>query len=283
MKVLFISDFNINQNPGGAQVSNESIISFGRSLGHEITLFDYQTSPVELISRFDIIISSNLEVLSQQKGYIFDYIFNHDNHVRLEHDSCSYLNNDIRKRLFCHSKKNFFLSEFHLEFFKKKYGNYFNNTAIVYDPIDASKIINSKKNKKYDIIYAGFLHELKGCNNLYEFAQKHPDRKINIFGWSHDNTIINKLVSLDNVTFHGKKNSSEIFDIYLDSEYIYHNPIVNEPFCRMVAEALLCGCKFIGDKNKIGSIQEFDRVGYEIFRDSCQNASNNFWKTIHTL
>lgn len=283
MKILFISDFNINQNPGGAQVSNESIINYGRSLGHEIVLFDHQSSPIELISRFDVVISSNLEVMSMQRSFVFDFIFNHDNHVRLEHDSCSYLNDNLRKKLFCHSKKNFFLSEFHLEFFKKKYGSYFSNTEIVYDPIDLPEIINSSKNKKYDITYAGFLHELKGSNNLYEFAKSNPNREINIFGWSHNKSIIDKLSSLNNVIFHGKKTSSEIFEIYLESEYIYHSPIVNEPFCRMVAEALLCGCKFIGDKSKIGSLQEFERVGYEAFKESCQNASNKFWKIIHTL
>jgi glycosyltransferase involved in cell wall biosynthesis len=280
MKVLFISDFNINQNPGGAQVSNESIISFGRSLGHEITLFDYQSSPIELISRFDIVISSNLEVLSQHKSYIFDFIFNHDNHVRLEHDSCSYLNNDLRKKLFCHSKKNFFLSNFHIDFFKKKYGNYFSNIEIVYDPIDCSKINNSLENRKYDITYAGFLHPLKGCDNLYKFAKENPNREINIFGWSYDDNIINRLCSLHNIIFHGKKTPSEIFNIYSQSKYIYHNPVVNEPFCRMVAEALLCGCDFIGDKTKIGSIQEFEKVGYEKFKYNCENASKIFWEKL---
>jgi glycosyltransferase involved in cell wall biosynthesis len=283
MKVLFISDFNINQNCGGAQVSNELIISFGKSLGHDITLFDYQTSPIELISRFDLIISSNLEALSSQRPYIFDYIFNHDNHVRLEHDSCLYLNDDLRRQLFCHSKKNFFLSEFHIEFFKQKYGNYFSNVEIVYDPVDCSEVLNNSINKKYDIIYAGFLHELKGSSNLYKFAKENPDRKIDVFGWTYDEHIINQFSSLKNITFHGKKSHSEILEVYTQSKYIYHNPIVNEPFCRMVGEALLCGCDFIGDKSKIGSIQEFEKNGYNKFAENCKNAAEIFWNKINTL
>ena len=61
MNILFISDFNLNHNSGGAQVSN------------------------------DLIISSNLEVINQTSNYLLDYIINHPNHIRLEHDSCLYL------------------------------------------------------------------------------------------------------------------------------------------------------------------------------------------------
>jgi glycosyltransferase involved in cell wall biosynthesis len=280
MNVLFISDFNLNQNSGGAQVSNDAIIKKGIELGHNITTHNYDSSPLNFIYKYDLVISSNLEAINQYSRYIIDYIINHKNHVRLEHDSCSYLNDDLRKKLFTSSKINFFLSDFHISFFREFYGDYFTNVEIVYDPVNCSNISNEIKEKIYDITYAGFLHELKGCNNLYKFAQENPDRHINVFGWSEKKDVIERLSLFNNVTFHGKKNHSEILEIYAQSKYIYHNPIVNEPFCRMVAEALLCGCDFIGDKSKIGSIQEFEKSGYDKFSENCQNAAQIFWNKL---
>ena len=56
---------------------------------------------------------------------------------------------------------------------------------------------------------------------------------------------------------------------------------MREPFCRMVAEALLCGVEeLIGDKNKIGSYLEFQDVGYENFKDGCKNATTKFWDKV---
>ena len=283
MNILFISDFNLSHNAGGAQVSNDLIIKRGVELGHNITLHNYDSSPLNLIHRYDLVISSNLEAINQTSKYIFDFILNHHNHVRLEHDSCSYLDNELRKRIFTSSKINFFLSEFHVSFFEKSYGNYFNNIEIVYDPLDIKLFYNNNSEKIYDIVYCGFLHELKGINNLIKFAQDNPNRKIDIFGWSEDENIFKKINLINNISINSKKTIFEIADIYRKSKYIYHSPIVNEPFCRMVGEALLCGCDFIGDENKVGSLQEFKKYGLEYFSKQCSSAVDTFWQKINNL
>jgi hypothetical protein len=283
MNILFISDFSLNHNFGGSQVSNDIIIQKGLELGHKITLHNYDSSPLNLISRYDLIISSNLEVINQTSKYLFDFILNHENHVRLEHDSCSYLDDELRKKIFTSSKRNFFLSEFHVSFFKSNYGDYFNNIEIVYDPIDTSLFYEDNFEKLYDIVYCGFIHPLKGSNNLIEFCKKNPDRKIDIFGWAQDKNIFNQLSVLTNVNIHDRILHSEVSNIYRRSKYIYHSPIVNEPFCRMIGEALLCGCEFIGDESKIGSLQEFKKYGINNFEEKCSNASSLFWDKINNL
>jgi hypothetical protein len=48
----------------------------------------------------------------------------------------------------------------------------------------------------------------------------------------------------------------------------------------MIAEALLCGCQFIGDQSKIGSLKEFLNKGSLVFKENCQNASQLFWQKI---
>ena len=153
MKILFISDFNLSHCNGGAQISNDIIIKKGIELGHDITLHNFDSSPIDLIYRYDLVISSNLECISRVSPHVFKFIIEHPNHARLEHDSCLYLTKEDRELLFKSSKTNFFLSEFHLEFFKEYYGDIFHNVEIVYDPIDTSLFFNDNSEKIYDIIY----------------------------------------------------------------------------------------------------------------------------------
>ena len=72
--------------------------------------------------------------------------------------------------------------------------------------------------------------------------------------------------NIGNVNYNGPKPHGEIAAIFRASQAIYHEPIVNEPFCRMVAEGLLCGVReVIGAPEKIGSYLEFQKVGREEF------------------
>ena len=284
MKILFISDFGLQHNPGGAQQSNDLIINKGIDLGHEIKLHNFDSSPMDFYQYYDLVISSNLELISKKNPEKIDFILSSDNHVRLEHDSCSYLSSQVRKKLFQSSKTNFFLSSFHVDYFKKEYGNYFTNVEIVYDPIDTSLFYKTKEEKEYDVVYCGSLHRLKGLQNLIDFSKRNMDRKISIFGWGPTDTI--KLVTnlckeSKNIEFFGQKPQKEIADILRKCNSIFHNPIVNEPFCRMVAEGLISGCEdIIGRPNKIGSYIEFQKVGYDEFREQCKNASSIFWDKI---
>ena len=117
MRVLFVSDFSLNHNSGGAQVSNQSIIQQGIKNGHEITLHNFDSSYTDFLYSYDCIVSSNLEVISRKNPDKLNLIINHSNHFRLEHDSCSYLDFDTRKRLFVRLKSISFYLNFMLSFF----------------------------------------------------------------------------------------------------------------------------------------------------------------------
>ena len=125
MRVLFVSDYTLEQQPGGAQVSNDLIIKKGRDLGHEIIEHHKDSSVVDFISSYDLLVSSNLEVISRAAPNKLDFILKHPNHIRVEHDSCSYLEGSRRQELFESSKINFFLSDFHVSFFREYYGDFF--------------------------------------------------------------------------------------------------------------------------------------------------------------
>ena len=283
MRVLFISDFTLKQRLGGAQVSNDLIIKKGRDLGHEIIEHDHTSSVVDFLSSYDLLVSSNLEAISRATPDKLDFILQHPNHIRLEHDSCLYLDNSLRQQLFGSSKLNFFLSDFHISFFRENYGDYFKNVEINYDPMNAEIFSEGNQENEYDIVYCGYLHPLKGVNNLIKYAAENPDRRIDIFGWG-DGDIASAFNDIVNVEFHGVKDYKEIADIFKKSKAIYHHPIVNEPFCRMVAEALLCGVtEVIGATEKIGSYLEFEKVGREEFAKKCSQATESFWNKVEKL
>lgn len=280
MKVLFISDFTLQQREGGAQVSNNILIKKGKELGYEIKEHSHSSSVTDFLTSYDLVINSNLEVISKISPEKLPFILKMPNSIRLEHDSCSYLHDNIRLELFSKSKKNYFLSNFHFDFFKKLYGDYFHDIEIIYDPIDTQVFKKSDCDKQYDVVYCGYLHHLKGFNNLLKFAKENPNRNIDIFGWA-DFSTKGFFDKYPNIKHNGQIDHSEIAQVFQKSNAIFHSPIVNEPFCRMVAEALLCGVEeIIGDKSKIGSYLEFEKIGYDKFKDRCESAASKFWETV---
>jgi hypothetical protein len=110
----------------------------GTELGHEIVSYNYDSDLSILFDDYDLIISSNLEVISRSVNGVVNYLNSQTNHVRLEHDMNMYLSNEDRKLLWENCRISFFLTEFHYECFKKHYGDYFVNVQIVPDPIDRS-------------------------------------------------------------------------------------------------------------------------------------------------
>ena len=111
MKVLFISDFTLEQRAGGAQVSNDIIIKKGRELGFDIKEHHHLSSITDFLSSYDLVVNSNLEAISKISPEKIPFILKMPNSVRLEHDSCSYLDNNTRLQLFSNAKKNYFLSD----------------------------------------------------------------------------------------------------------------------------------------------------------------------------
>ena len=110
MKVLWISDFGISHSIGGAQRSNQIMIDEGVRRNHLITEFNYNTDRNVLNHNYDLVVSSNLEILSRSYSDIVTYISSANKHVRLEHDANRYLSQENREILFGSCDKAFFLT-----------------------------------------------------------------------------------------------------------------------------------------------------------------------------
>ena len=282
MKVIFISDFGIHQNSGGAQVSNDIIIKQGESRGHSIKLHNYDSSPIDFLESYDVLISSNLEQIYKISPEKLKFILDHKKHFRLEHDSCFYFGNDDRQKVFGSTVINFFLSEFHVNYFRESYGDIFHNVSIIHDPIDTDLFYSDDSPKQYDIVYCGYLHQLKGLENLVKFSIQNRDRQIDVFGWG-DFDCESFFKNYSNINFHHRLAHKEVANVFRSAKSIFHSPIVNEPFCRMVGEALLCGVEeVLGNPEKIGSFLEYKRLGADTFKSECSKASITFWDKIES-
>lgn len=281
-KILWLADFDLESAPGGAQRSDKIIIDQGKLLGYNILKLNSETyNPSVNIYNYDVVITSNICSLYYKYPNLINEIANHKYHVRLEHDSNEYLKQEDRIKLFGSCVKTIFLSNFHISFFRQMYGDIFKNIEIVYDPIDCNTFTNLNKAREEKILYAGYMHPLKGTFEFFDFVLRNPTKQFAIAGWT-DNHILNHLCNtIPNVEYLGLANYEQMPVIYNKYKYMYYNPNLNEPFCRSVAEAIICGMLILTSKeNQIGCINEIHANGIENFKEQCSKAALKFWQKI---
>ncbi|NDB28211.1 glycosyltransferase [archaeon] len=281
-KILWLADYNLTEAYGGAQRSDQIIIDQGRLLGYNILKVTSLDTENDLnINNYDVVISSNIHALTNKHPNLIDDLYNHPYHIRLEHDSNEYLSQENRIKLFANCKKTIFLSDFHYSFFKNYYGDIFKNVEIIYDPIDLFKFKNNNDIREEKVLYAGYLHPLKGTYEFFDFVLSNPDKNFVIVGWASNNLLHYLSTTIKNVEYLGTVNYDEMPEIYNKYKYMFYSPNLNEPFCRSIAEAVLCGMQIITDKsNRIGCLLEIQKNGIDQFREKCNKAGLKFWQTI---
>lgn len=277
MKCLLVTDFNLSHTPGGAQRSNQVIIDTGRNLGHEIVSYNYDSDISLLFDDYDVVISSNLEVIYKSVNGIINFLASKDNHVRLEHDMNYYLSVEDRRILWESCKKSFFLTDFHHKKFIQTYGDIFKNVEIVPDPIDRS--FKKHNSKREDVcLYVGFMHELKGTQNFLKYVDENPNKKFVAACWGNEQWV-SQIKSRKNIEFLQAIPHEKMPELYNSVSEMFYCPECWEPFCRSVGEAILCGVPSITANDKIGCLDMYLRDKTN-FADKCYNASEAFWSIL---
>lgn len=281
-KIIWLADFDLHQAAGGAQRSDKILIDHGKYLGYNIFKINRETFGAHInIHDYDILVSSNVQALLHQNNWLLNDISKHKYHIRLEHDSNAYLTNENRKILFSNCKKTFFLTEFHHKYFIEEYGDIFYNVEIVSDPINTDIFKNKNLTRQDAILYAGYMHPLKGSYEFFDFVLQNPNTQFAVAGWSNYPTLDFLSKSLPNIKYLGIVDYEKMPDIYNSYTSFFYNPNLREPFCRSFAEALLCGCKIICSKlNNIGAYHDFIKYGKDKFIENCSTAHIQFWNKI---
>jgi len=278
-KILWLSDFDLNEAPGGAQRSDKILIDHGILQGFNILKVNHETfSSIKSIHDFDIVISSNLCILDTKYPFIIDEINKHKCHVRLEHDSNTYLTQEKREKLFGNCAKTIFLSDYHFLFFKELYGDIFKNVEIISDPIETDRFYDYGQQREDKILYVGYMHPLKGTSNFFELALRNPDIKFAIAGWSDYQTYNFLSVNVPNIEYLGLVKYEQMHQVYNKYKTFYYEPNLREPFCRSVAEAVICGMVIMTSKqSQIGCLHDIEKYGIEKFKENCKNSPVKFW------
>ena len=281
-KILWLSDFDLDKAPGGAQRSDKLIIDKGKLLGFNILKLNHETFGEHVnIHDYDILVTSNLCAVLQKYPWVLDETIKHKYHVRIEHDSNDYLSQENRVKLFSFCKKTFFLTDYHFNFFQELYGNIFKNVEIVPDPIETNKFYDYGQDREDKILYVGYMHPLKGTSNFFELALRNPDKKYAIAGWSDYQTYNFLSVNVPNIEYLGLVEYEQMPKIYNKYKTLYYEPNLREPFCRSVAEAITCGMLIMTkSQSKIGCLHDIEKYGIEKFKDNCKKASVVFWNKI---
>lgn len=281
-KILWLSDFELSESPGGAQRSDDYIIKKGKELGFNILKVNYNCfSKAINIHDYDCVISSNVHAITQLNPWVFDELIKHKYHVRIEHDSNEYLSQENRIKLFSSCKRTFFLTDYHHSFFKESYGNIFKNVEIIPDPIDISKFYNKNQQRQDKILYVGYMHPQKGAGTFFEYVLRNPDKQFAVAGWSDFLTYIFLTENIKNIEYLGIVDHEKMPDIYNKYKSMYYEPTLREPFCRSVAEAILCGTLLLTkNAGNIGCLHDIKKYGIDKFKENCNTASYNFWNKI---
>jgi len=281
-KILWFADYNLDEAPGGAQRSDQMIIEQGKLLGYHIYKKTVRNYDDDIdFENFDVVVSSNICALTLRDKDLINKISRHKYHVRLEHDSNEYLNREDRQKLFASCRRTIFLTNFHHEFFKQFYGDIFKNIEIIYDPIDKNLFKDYNEAREDKILYAGYLHPLKGAYEFLEFVLQNPSSKFVVAGWPSTLCIDYLCKTIPNIEYLGLQKYEDMPRIYNKYKTMFYNPNLNEPFCRSVAEAILCGMSILSSKqNQIGCLYELRKEGIENFRTKCSKASIDFWNKI---
>lgn len=284
--VIWLSDFNLTHSPGGAQRSDDILIKKGVQSGFDIFNLTFDKArdffdSGKRLTDFDILITSNLEAHYSQNEKIIDQICEHECHFRVEHDMNRYLDIETRRKLFRSCKKSIFLTSFHKNLFQKNYQLDLSDSAVIYDPIDKGLFFDKKNQREEKVLYAGFMHDLKGTSEFFEFALSRPDISFVISGWAGSRIYNHLATTIPNVEYIGTTKYEEMPSLYNKYKYFYYSPVIPEPFCRSVAEALLCGMQFAGQNlDRVGVLDELSIVGLDAIRQGCNNAPNTFWNLI---
>jgi glycosyltransferase involved in cell wall biosynthesis len=277
MKVLWVADFGLKHNIGGAQRTDSLIIKEGENRGHSIQFFNYDTPSDLLQGEYDLVVSGNLENLHRRDD-VFSFLLNHSYHVRYEHDSNAYLPQQMRKDLFASTRRTFFLSEFHHKTFKELYGDIFQSVDIVTSPIDVGQFKDKGLQRDDKTLYVGFMHFLKGTQAFFKTVLTNPDRQFVMAAWGQPN-LERTARSFKNVEWLGKVDYEGMPDLFNKYKTLYYHPAKFEPFCRSVGEAMLCGIELDCGDN-IGAIHDLNAYGLDGVRERCNKSPSKFWDLI---
>ena len=284
MNILWIADLSVSHHIGGAQRSNKILLDKGRFRRYNIVEFNFDSDPSLLHQEYDWIITTNILMIKQKLPWFNDWLCERPNHIRHEYDSHQYNSDEMRKKIFDSARLVIFISDLHRTKFIEEYGIRPSNTVAIANSIDGDQFYDRKEKREPYTLYVGINHAEKGTNRFIQEVAKNPDKKY-----------LAAVVNDKSRTFDQLPNLSIVRDVSYENMPVLYNkcttfyfhptgarPLYIEPFCRTVAEAIMCGMELDVSDN-IGSYRLYKQVGLEKFRKKCTECADDFWDIVENV
>jgi glycosyltransferase involved in cell wall biosynthesis len=234
---------------GGGEITSKYIIKMFENHNHDIVMINHKTfnEQSENIIDCDLYFLNNFRLMNPEKIKIFldgkKYIYSNRDIVDM-----SYKHESAVKDIYNKSIKNIFLSPMHENKFIDKYkvNKRDNFLYIPYFEIDKYE----SRDKEDKICWVNSFYYHKGIENCLTWARDNKT-KIDFFG-SGEPLLMAKVLHSKYGKLNNKLRSDELVNILSRYRFFLHLPDEIETFSRITAEASLCGCDLLIDKNKIG-------------------------------
>lgn len=272
---------------GGAELSNIQVVKIGRQLGFDICVMTPQTFNWQTLRHAGLIIINNIwhfdvNQMNAINRVIFEYLIPYAVYSHDIRDSDERI--QFARRLFKHSKTNFFISPAHKQKVESKVYEMSPShiLPLAIDPDLFKPVKGVKRQKGLVVSTAGRLHNAKQPVGLLSFIKSHPELHYELY--LEPTNLINQLFApMPNVAMKLPVDHEELPRIYSHAEYMVHLSAIFGAGERVILEAALCGCKIISSKNSGHMSWNWDWEDTGFIRSELKKAPYEFWKVVEKL
>lgn len=275
---------------GGAEISNQHVISIGTELGFEIVQITPKRFDHDWLKACDLIIINNFFLFNPvQEHFILALLYEYKKpYVKYEHDHREIIGDFARpefiRRLFANSKLNVFISPFHVQNHREVLGDVVDPCFIMPPPVDTKlfkKISNIKRDSDKVISSTGRMFPSKGFDNIVKWAKDNSEKRLEVYTGNMAFSGSEKLSQLENVKVHDPVPLELLPEIYNSAGYVIHLPRALEAAGRILMEGYLCGCEPIMNDNVGLRSFNFDWNGsYDSIKYRIIQGPYTFWRKV---
>ncbi len=290
MRLLWVQDLSPFKRVGGAQLTDYTHIIAGIRRGHDIVPMISEDGPVDSELPCDGAIVSNCASFPpaffkrlHERGVPTVFLY-HDFTCRWRlfypmQDKCRQCY--LRERWIEHyqnARLLVWLSPLHRDSFLFEFPELLDHQfALVPSPVRTADFFPTNQPRQGVLVTSGFL-AFKGRRNILSWAEANPSIPITAIAYAEeDQAQVPPNISLITPQPHSAMNA-----LYNKHEVLLHLPSTTQPFERTCAEAILAGCRVVGNE-LVGALSYPWFTSAAEVAKHCDAAPEDFWVAVERV
>lgn len=287
MRVLWLSDYDPWVSQGGAELNDRGHVKEGWRRGHEVEVCTPQSFGNVAVRDFDFAVVSNVASFPRHQvegvAEAGDYAVFHHDFLSICRYRLHFPQIERCRDMRCESAEiwspvvrnavvNVALSPLHEEVLTRYHGEE-GKWVSVPSAVEPGMFLPQAKRDKRGGVLVVNPASFKGLSNVVEWVRRNPDKEVTLLGYQGDAAVPPNCEVREAVPY------GEMPAMYGEHEAVLHVPETVDPFCRVVVEGLLSGCRVLTNRN-VGA------TSYEWFGDrgdvatAVANAPSTFWEVV---